>query len=324
MLGRRLLLALAVGFTALTGSAVAATAQLPPPGGFRLPASNGYSLRVLSFDGDSHGEPDSVLLLFTRKGSAALYFTHKGADVTEESISADLGGLGSIDLRFVPTGKPREEAPSCEPKQTVAVDSGAYEGEVEFEGEEGFTEVHATRAPGDAHFVLNLICGMSVDEGSGGHSPGAQLRVHRRRQVGHVAFEAWKNSPTRPAHFEASIEERRGPVGVFRGISSSAGPGSFEFDVPAQSALVRPPSPFHGSARFVRPGRGPGKLQGGLSVDFPGHSNVPLAGTHGSLLRYVKNPGHQFQLAGSSTLLAWPSTKLSPIAFATSSLLAPR
>lgn len=298
-MGRRLIvwLCLAALWVGALTATTAAAAQLPPPGGFRLPAGNGYSLRVLSFDGDPQGEPDSVLLLFTRKGSGALYFTHKGAEVTEESISADLGALGSIDLRFVPTGKARQEAPSCEPEQTVAVDSGFYEGQVEFEGEEGFTEVHATRAPGDAHFVLNLLCGMSVDEGSGGNSPGAQLRVHRRRPHGNVSFEAWKNSPTRPAHFEASIEERRGPVGVLRGVSSSAGSGSFAFDISAQSAQIRPPSPFHGSARFTRQGRGPGKLRGRLSVDFPGHSNVPLSGTRGSLLRYVKNPAHPFSLS---------------------------
>jgi hypothetical protein len=289
-------LGLVLAAFALALGAQPAAAQLPAPGGFRLPASNGYSLRALSYDGDPNGQPDSVLLLFTRKGSAALYFTRRGAEVTEESISADLGGLGSIDLRFVPTGKSREEAPSCEPKQNVAVDSGVYEGKVDFKGEEGFTEVHATRAPGDVHFVLNLICGMSIDEGSGGHAPGAQLRVHRRWQRGNVSFEAWKNSPTRPAHFEASIEERRGAIGVLRGISSTAGSGSFQFDVPAQSALVRPPFPFHGSARFVRRGRGPGTLQGGLKVDFPGHSNVPLAGTRGGLLRYVKNPSHPFLL----------------------------
>lgn len=299
MLSRRLLLALAA-LTLVSATwaeaSTAATAQLPPPGGFRLPAANGYSLRALSYDGDPNGQPDSVILLFTRKGSAVLYFARKGVEVTEESISADLGGLGSIDLRFVPTGKSRDEAPSCDPKQTYAVDSGVYEGRVDFEGEEGFTEVHATRAPGDAHVVADLICGSSADEGSGGNAPGAQLRVHRRWQRGNVSFEAWKNSPTRPAHFEASIEERRGALGVVRGISSSAGPASFEFDIPSQAALIRPPSPFHGSARFVRRGRGRGTLRGSLTVDFPGHSNVPLAGTRGSMLRYVKNPAHPFSL----------------------------
>ncbi|HEX5989968.1 MAG TPA: hypothetical protein VFY75_07140 [Solirubrobacterales bacterium] len=296
-MGRRSIICLVVASAALSMAAsVASAAQLPPPGGFQLPASNGYSLRALSYDGDSRGEHDSVLLFFSRKGSAALYFAQKGVEVTEESIAADLGGLGSVDLHFVPTGKAREEGPSCEPGQSVAVDSGVYEGRIDFEGEEGFTEVHAARARGSAQFVLSLLCGMSIDEGSGGRAPGARLRVHRRGPGGNVAFEAWKNSPTRPAWFEASIEERRGAIAVLRGVSAKAGSSSFEFDVPEQTALVRPPSPFDGTGRFDRAGKKPGRLQGSLSVDFPGRSNVSLGGIRGSLVRFVKNPSHPFLL----------------------------
>lgn len=304
--------------TVLMATAVASAAQLPPPGGFQLPASNGYSLRALSYDGEPRGEADSVLLLFSRKGSTVLYFAGKGVEVTEESIVADFGRLGAVDLHFVPTGSAREEAPSCEPRQSVAVDSGDYEGRVDFKGEKGFAEVHATRARGSAQLIANLICAETVVEGVGGNAPGAQLRVHRRLPGGNVAFEAWKNSPTRPARFGASIEERRGAIGILRGVSTKAGSQSFEFDVPDQTALLRPPSPFDGVGHFNRAGRRPGRLRGNLSVDFPGRPDVPLKGGRGSLIRYVKNPSHPFRLTARPSLLAWPSTKLSLIAFATS------
>lgn len=323
-MGRRSIICLAVATVAvLMATSVASAAQLPPPGGFQLPAANGYSLRALSFDGDPHEERDSVLLLFTRKGSAALYFAEKGAEVTEESIAADFGGLGSIDLHFAPTGKARKEAPSCQPRRSIAVDSGAYEGRVDFEGEEGFTEVHATGARGSAQFVLDLVCGETGSDGVGGHAPGAQLRAHRRLPGGNVSFEVWKNSPTRPARFEASIEERRGDIGILRGVSVKAGPQSFEFDVPAQTALVQPPSPFDGTGRFGRAGKKPGRLHGNLNVDFPGRRNVSIGG-RGSLVRYVKNPGHPFRLNAGPNLFAWPLTKPSPIASAMSSPLALR
>ena len=282
-MGRHSIICLAVAtVVALMATSSAAAAQLPPPGGFQLPASNGYSLRGFSFDGDPQGEKDAVLLLFNRKGSAVLFFAQKGVEVTETSITADFGRLGSIDLQFAPTGKAREEAPSCEPKETLAVDSGAYEGQVDFVGEEGFTEVHATRARGSAQFLVNIICADTVVEGVGGRAPGAQLRAHRRLPGGSLAFEAWKNSPTRPAWFEASIEERRGAIGIVRGVTARAGSGSFAFDVPAQTALLRPPSPFDGTGHFARAGKKPGRLQGNLSVDFPGRPNVPLANTRGS------------------------------------------
>lgn len=129
-MGRRSIICLAVAtVAALMATSVASAAQVPPPGGFQLPAANGYSLRA-----------------------------EKGVEVTEESIAADFGGRGSIDLHFVPTGKARKEAPSCQPRRSMAVDSGAYEGRVDLEGEEGFTEVHATRARGSAQFVLDLVC----------------------------------------------------------------------------------------------------------------------------------------------------------------------
>jgi hypothetical protein len=296
-MGRSSIIYLAVAvLTALPATSATASAQLPPPGGFQLRADNGYFLHALSYDGDERGEHDSVLLLFTRRGSAALYFVEKGVEVTENSISAEFGDLGSLDLRFLPTGRAREEAPKCEPRQSVKVDSGAYEGRIDFEGEDGFTAVHATRTRGSAQFILNLICGEGGDEGVGGHAPGAQLRAHQRVSGGNVTFEAWKNSPTRPARFEASIEERRGAMGILRGVSAKAAPGSLVFDVPAQTALVRPPSPFDGVGRFERGSKGPGRLRGDLSVDFPGRANVFIGG-RGSLIRYVRNPGHPFRSA---------------------------
>jgi hypothetical protein len=323
-MGRRLIVGacLATAFL-LVGASVASAAQLPAPGGFRVQSSNGYTLRALSFDGDPHEKSDALLLLFSRKRSAALYAVQKGVEVTEESISADLGGLGAIDLRFVPTGQPRDEAPSCE-RRSFEFDAGAYEGSFDFEGEEGFTELHAARVRGEAKFALSVICGTSIDEGAGGHAPGARLLVHRRQAGESTMFEVWKNSPTRPAYFEASIEARRGALSIYRGISAKAGPGSFEFDVPNQTARVQPPDPFADFARFDRVGSGKGKLHGQLSVDLPGRSDVSLSGARGSLIRYVRNPAHPFRSQVMPRLAAWPSTKPLPTAFATLSLLAPR
>jgi hypothetical protein len=322
-MGRRLIACLSLTAVLLgAGTSVASAGQLPAPGGFRVKASNGYTLRALSFDGDPHEKPDALLLFLSRKGSAALYAVQKGVEVTEESISADLGELGSIDLRFVPVGRPRDEAPSCE-QRSFEFDAGTYDGTFDFEGEEGFTELHAARVRGEAKFGLSLICGMGVDEGAGGHAPGARLSVNRRQAEEHTMFEAWKNSPTRPAYFEASIEERRGSMSIYRGISAKAGPGSFEFDVPSQTARVRPPSPFAGFGRFDRMGSGKGKIHGQLSVNFPGRSDVSLSGARGSLIRYVRNPAHPFRPQVTPRLAVWPSPTLPLTAFATPSLLAP-
>lgn len=276
---------------AMGAFASAASANLYPPGGFRLPASNGYWIHAIALDGGPHGEHDEVLLYVSREGSAVVYVARKGVEVTETTVSARIGGVGSLDLHFVPSGKPRTETSICD-RRPIEFDSGFYEGRFDFKGEEGFAAAHTTRARGEVRFVASLICSRSIDEGFGGHSPGARLVVRRHWHRGGLEFTATKNSPTRPARFRAAIQEWRDGLPIAREVSSVAGAGAFEFDVPAQRAQVAPPAPFSGLAHFTRPG----ELRGNLSVDFPGHSDVSLGGARGSLQRWVQNPSHPFRI----------------------------
>jgi len=278
------------------GAASAAEEAPSPPGGFRLPASNGYSLHALSFDGDPHGKPDALILFVGHKGAGVTYFAIHHVTVTETTIVADLGPLGSIDLHFVPSGETKREHPRCDPKQSVKFDSGFYEGRIDFEGEEGFTAVHAPRAAGELQLGLNLFCsgGPRVD-GVGGNAPGAQLQGHRRWSGGKVELQARTNSPTRPAYFKASIEERGGSLWVIREVAVAGPPSAFRFDIPTQTARLAPPAPYAGVGHFRRRGKELGRLRGGLTVDFPGHSDVSLTGVRGGLVRYVANPSHPFR-----------------------------
>jgi hypothetical protein len=214
--------------------------------------------------------------------------------VTETTIAADLGGLGSVDLHFVPSGRTAKEHPRCEPRQSVEFDSGYYEGQIDLVGEEGFTEVRATRAAGNLQLGLNLICpGGPRVEGSGPGLPGALLHARRHWSKGSLQMQARTNSPTRPIRFEASIEERGPALPVIRSVVVAGAPPAFEYDVSAQTARLAPPPPFAGVARFDRAGKRQGQLQGGLTVDFPGRSNVSLAGLRGGLSRYIANPSHR-------------------------------
>jgi hypothetical protein len=296
-------LGLTMGLTIAAAVPVAA-ATLPVPAGFRLSASNGYSISALAFDGEQRGEDDGVLLFVGQKDQGVLYVVRKGVAVTESTVFAPLGKLGSIDLHFVPTGKPRTETSVCG-QQSPEFDSGFYEGRFDFEGEEGYTKVHRARVRGEVRLEASLICATIIEEGVGGHSPGAQLQVRRRSHRGGVEFEATKNSPSRPARFHASVREWREGLAIERQVSAEAGAGAFEFDVPAQKATLQPPSPFTGSARFLRGDDGRGRLQGSLVADFPGRSGVSLGASRGSLQRWVQNPSHPFRPAMRRDLFAW-------------------
>ncbi len=210
----------------------------PVPPGFRLSAANGYALSVFAGQNPKTG---GFVLLRVRSPHAQVVYGAP-ASVTETSIEADLGRVGQINVDFVPSGQARTERSPCT-DESLSVDSGSYVGRIDFEGEEGYSDAHATSAIGSTDLLFRLVCLESGSEGSGGHSPGARLTVSHLGTPPLTTFEAMKNSPTRPARFSASIGERRGPLQISRTVEVSAGPNAFDFDVPEGFAHVRPPAP---------------------------------------------------------------------------------
>ncbi|HEV7400183.1 MAG TPA: hypothetical protein VGN84_07905 [Solirubrobacterales bacterium] len=84
--------------------------------------------------------------------------------------------LGEIAVTFHPSGQTHTERSECGGKP-LSFDSGYYEGRIAFHGEEGFTEVEASAAPGDLGFLLNIVCpGISGSSG-GSFMPGAELDI---------------------------------------------------------------------------------------------------------------------------------------------------
>jgi hypothetical protein len=282
-------------FVALVSTGVARAAEpLPVPPGFRLAAANGYTVSVLA--GQSPKTKVGFVFVFVISPHAQVIYSAP-ASVTPTSIEADLAPVGRIDVDFAASGVARVESSPCG-GHPVSFDSGSYVGSIDFKGEEGYSEAHATSARGEFRTALGILCsGGPRSEGSGGHSPGARLTAHRQTSP-RVEFGAVKNSSTRPARFGASVEERRGPLQIFRAVETTAGPGAFDFDVPKGFAHVSPPAPFSGEATYRHP---PGKRtswQGDLAVDFPGRSDFDLtgAGIRAGMHRAVLNPGHRFRV----------------------------
>jgi hypothetical protein len=270
-----------------SASSAAAESLLPPPG-FHLRASNGYSLSVLGLTVPENGK--NIVLVLVGNGESTVLYATPVAVLVDDSIVADLGSVGRIDVHFAPSGRSQTERLGCSGKpETFA--GGRYEGVIDFDGEQGYSKVHATVARGDGRFFQRFGCGETGgSEGRGGRSPGARLEVQGlARQL-----VAVKTGPSRRVRLTASIREQRGEMEISRRVDVVRPPSAFAFDFPTGIATVAPPSPFSGRGVYRRLQDGGSTWRGNLSVDFPGRPGVKLNGGYATLERVVRNPGHPF------------------------------
>lgn len=264
------------------------------PFGFKVPASNGWAAVVLGGENPKTGEGAVQLVL--RKGREGAFYETRSVSFNETTVTASFGALGEIDVHSVETGGTTMERSSCGGKP-VTYASGSWEGTIDFHGEEGFTSIEASSAPAEIASLLDLLCGEAVNEGVGGHSPGALLTLRRRHGREEVQMTARKNKRDGPSRFSASIDERRGKVLIDRAVSVVGTSEGFGFEIPPGTATVDPHGPFSGSLSFTRRKGSRPSVKGDLTVDFSGHANVSILGPgklRATLQRAVLNPSHPF------------------------------
>ncbi len=256
---------------AAPGRATAAE-PLYPPGGFELPASNGYTMRVVGMPSRGH-HPAAVDIVLAKPGEFVEYTAP--ATVTETSIQANLGALGEISVAFQRSGQ--AESVGCG-RQKIHLDSGAYDGVIDFHGEEGYASVEATTAPGSGEYV-QWICGEFVTGGSGNfgqRSRGAALRV-RDPALG-PGLSVAKRRPGSAAEIRASMSEWDDGISILRSVGLRIPGPDFGYDPNLRTATLRPPAPFAGTARFDRAMKAGRRWSGNLTVNMPGKAAVSLTG----------------------------------------------
>ncbi len=246
-------------------------------GAFRLEGSNGHSILVLA-SSKPHFEHGEVVVFLRGRNDGVTYLAP--ATVTATTIDADLGAVGGISVAFEPEGQPEQVHPSCDEGGSIEVQPGSWVGSIELAGEEGFTDVEAERAKATVSPFIDLICGgVGISESGGPGVPGARL-VARSATKKHAAFlQVNQNRQGGPVRVEASLEERRGSLIVSRDLVHRYPGGAFSFDPQLRSAVLAPPAPFTGSATFHRDAKPKNRWTGSLTLDFPGHANVPMAGS---------------------------------------------
>jgi hypothetical protein len=248
---------------------------LVPPG-FTLKSSNGFTIKLVALQGVLGSSTAFAIVVVSNRTSAVSYSTE--ATAREGSIEVDLGDLGHIAASFHATGGTKAEKSVCDKRHAFQVENGYYEGTIDFHGEGGYTEVEASRAGGDARMLLDIVCAAESESGTGPGLPGAELRVRGPRKSSLPSMTAVENDPRAPVQLEASAGEQRGEISIVRTIRVKAPRTAFDYDGKLRTAVLEPPAPFSGRARFRRMGPHKSRWRGNLTVDLPGRSDVRLTG----------------------------------------------
>jgi hypothetical protein len=246
--------------------------------GFRLHGSHGYSISVSAYSVRTDGR-GTIEFFVHGRGASVSY--RAPAIVTDDILQADLPGIAKVELVRRRSGRQRKVRPKCL-RTTLTYEPATYEGTIRFEGEQGYTYANADHVaflPFWLVFATHGVCSSGYGEATGTGVPGARLRgvsfAHGRR----LFFQVNKNGRHSPVFFTASLRERRNGVLIDREVNGKSGSAAFRFAPSLGTATLSPPDPFSGSASATRtPNSVLPSWTGGLSLDFPGRRNVPIAG----------------------------------------------
>lgn len=254
---------------------------------FSLRASNGY----LIFVSASRHQVTIMVAEGDLRSNHIVETTYSASGAASpKGMEANLGALGEISLRFVPSGqaitKRRPKLPKgCKAPRTAVRREGAFVGVIRFEGEADYTAVEATEVHGSVGTSENVFCA-TFSNGS-----GRGKRHHRlvpslpylnattaHNALGFAVAATGRNDGR--VGFVASSTEKNGPISIFRWASVVTGPSDFKFDSRLTTAIVTPPPPFSGTANFRRRPKGSPLWTGSLAVSFLGAPSTPLTGSN--------------------------------------------
>jgi hypothetical protein len=185
-----------------------------------------------------------------------------------------------VDLHLDPSGEKRTIPIKCSHGDTFTYEPGIYEGILEFNGEEEYTRVSQTQVPLRPQLTSFCGGGRGYGESIGPDAPGARLRGVSYAHGRTLSFQVNKNRPGARTVYEASLRERREGIVIDREVWGVAPAAAFRFPHDLQTATLSPTAPFSGSASLSRSRSSISPIwTGSLALDFPGRSNVPLAGS---------------------------------------------
>lgn len=237
-----------------------------------------------------------------------------------DRIVADLGTLGRIDVRFVPTKVRHEKPPKSCHGPKIVTEQGRFVGTIAFHGEGGFTEVDADHAAGTIERVPSLRCppvgpqpnlkkerqrleklekeakAEEAERGEENKEEDLAVRLHATAHGGQVVLTATKFVLKEKHRKGLSIDNllvtgtrQRGRIEEVSAAGEILGSGSTLLvpnrKDPKSEGILEPSAPFSGTATFRRHPKKPPTWTGDLKIDLLGFGVVRLAGpgTHASM-----------------------------------------
>jgi hypothetical protein len=284
-----------------------ATVYLGKVGGYEIGiSSRGSHIAILWVD--RIGEGEVGLNAFAQTGYAVRPRRSIGSGV----LRAHFGSIGSIDLRFRPSGKTRvgHLARHCRGR-SPQLEYGEYRGTISLRGEDGYFEIHAKRAPGVRSRTYRLSCAAGQAEkdeaaplyeyvapveefsvSSGGGSIALILAVSRQSSRFVYLRAAHMQSAGPGAEVQAGALERMPGMAIGHSAWVDGGEGTLLTSLPSvhpATATLAPPAPFHGSASLVESSSTSHSWTGTLGVSFPG-LDLPLTGSGYATSLCVESP----------------------------------
>lgn len=276
---RRLLLGmvlvLVVALTAPAANAAGSTVA-----SFGLPAGDGYFVSV-----EGHGRR----VVLTVNGHEVITSYVARGRASSQRIEATFGKLGRISVRFKPGDHVRRDRPpkSCKGKPQVTR-FGVFVGAIRFDGERDYVGLRSRRVKGSVESAPAWRCGKREKGGGqargskrGGAAPAPPVMAAYASRP-RLLFAAIGDDPSAKeldfTIFIAGMVERREAMRIARATFTLGGPRSFIREGNLESAVVHPPEPFDGGARYTRNSDGSFSWTGSLSFPFPGIGRVAFTG----------------------------------------------
>ena len=281
-------------------SSVRAHLHMPKPrrqfvSRFDIDARRGYRLSVIA-EGNrvalEIGRPprkrNAHESLAARLDRAVTAYVTRGV-VTPNRIAASFGRLGSVDMRFRPSGRVVEShfRHHCRGPDHVTSLLGVFVGNLRFHGEKRFVSVRAHRAKGSVRSPLQLRCSGRRGRFASRSRRARPIRPHpsavptflevgRRHAVDStelLAFNAGK------ATLLLAVDEQSlGTMAEVRYAVSFAPGKALTANEALTAATLKPPAPFHGQGDYRATPEGARSWSGSLSVAFPGAPRLRLTG----------------------------------------------